>query len=177
MSEVSARQAEYSAHDDQIQELDNQIAELGQRLSSAVDAHSNDGQALDDKVHQKKRANAELSEKLAGTEFELQATREALRAQETFTKAGRARRVGEVSALKQHVNDGIQLCTNLQEEIAELEKRLVAATATHDNDADALQEKLVSEKAQVVALTQSLSAVQQALLAVQSSAGCPGAAD
>ena len=134
-------------------------------------------QALADKVHQNKRANAELSEKLAGTEVVLHATREALRAQENFTKAGRQRRAAEVSALEQHVRDGNQLCTNLQEKTAELEKRLVAAAATHDNDADALQEKLVSEKAQVVALTQSLSAVQQALLAVQSSAGCPGAAD
>ena len=132
-----------------------------------MDAHNNNVQALDDKVHQKKRANAESSEKkLAGTQVELQATREALRAQETFTKAGRQRRAAEVSALEQHVNDGNQLCMNLQEEIAELEKRLVAATATHDNDTDALQEKLVSEKAQVVALAQSLSAAQQALLAV-----------
>ena len=55
---------------------------------------------------------------------------------------------------------------NLQKKIAKLQKRLVAATATHDNDTDALQEKLVSEKAQVVALAQSLSAAQQALLAV-----------
>ena len=100
VSEVSARQAESSAHDEQIEELDR-------RLDSAVDAHSNNVQALDDKVHQKKRANAESSEKkLAGTEVELQATREALRAQETFTKAGRERRVAEVSALKQQANDG-----------------------------------------------------------------------